>query len=148
MQGKTVLIVEDDRNELDVAVRALRRAEMNLEIEIARDGQEALECLGIERSSGSAEVVRPGVIFLDLKMPRVDGWQVLEKIRDHAATADLPVVVLSSSNRSADIQRSYELGANSFLVKHNDRRSPGAYIAEAAHYWIDLNVPPPRRNLE
>jgi two-component system response regulator len=148
MHGKTVLIVEDDSDELDVAVRALRRAGMNLEVEIARDGQQALECLGIEASSDGAAAVRPSVIFLDLKMPRVDGCQVLSKIREHEATADLPVVVLSSSNRSADIQRSYQLGANSFLVKHNDRRSPGAYIAEAAHYWIELNVPPPRRQPE
>lgn len=148
MQARTVLIVEDNRDELDVAVRALRRAGLDVEVEVARDGQQALERLGIESSEDDTTLIRPGVVFLDLKMPRVDGWQVLERIREHAATSDLPVVVLSSSNRTSDIQRSYELGANSFLVKHNDRRSPGAYIAEAAHYWIDLNVPPPRRTPE
>lgn len=90
--------------------------------------------------------MQPGVVFLDLKMPRVDGWQVLERMRANRASAKLPVVIFSSSNRETDTQRSYELGANSFLVKHTDRRSPGAYIAEAARYWVDLNVPPPRRS--
>ena len=75
-------------------------------------------------------------------MPRIDGWQVLERIRRDPRTADLPVVVLSSSERREDIERSYALGANSFVSKRFQGRSPGHYIAEAARYWLELNRTP------
>ncbi len=138
-----ILLVEDDRNERDVALRALERAGWgDAAVEIAKDGREALEALGLE--SGERTIfAKPSVIFLDLKMPRVDGWEVLQRIRDAPETACIPVVILSSSDRDADVRRSYELGANSFLLKHFDARSPGTYIAEAARYWLEVNQPPP-----
>lgn len=139
-----ILLVEDDRDEVDVALRALRRVGLAASVEIARDGQEALEALGLEAKEGPPS--RPRVVFLDLKMPRVDGFEVLRRIRGSTETADIPVVVLSSSNREADVRQSYELGANSYVVKHYDARSPGTYIAEAAQYWLELNQSPPRRS--
>lgn len=133
----TVLLVENDRDDVDIALRALERSGLDAQVEVARDGLEALEALGLETAAASAPP--PRVVFLDLKMPRVDGWEVLKRMRAHRHTADVPVVVLSSSDRKEDIQRSYALGANSFLVKRFDRRSPGSYIAEATRYWLELN---------
>ncbi len=139
-----ILLVDDNPDEIDVAVRALNKRGLGDAVDVAHDGQEALEKLGLE-SSDSRAGLRPSVIFLDLKMPRVDGWEVLRRIRESESAADVPVVVLSSSDRTDDIRRCYALGANSFVVKHFDPASPGAYIADAARYWLDLNRPPPRR---
>jgi CheY-like chemotaxis protein len=133
-----ILIVDDDRDEIDVALRALDRAGVDAPVEIARDGLEALELLGLEKENGASHET-PSVVFLDLTMPRVDGFEVLQRMRENPATAEIPVVVLSSSDREEDIRRSYALGANSFLLKRFDRESPGGYVAEAARYWIELN---------
>jgi len=132
-----ILLVDDDRDEVVVALRAIEQAGIDAAVSVARDGVEALETLGLE--PGGAYPARPRVVFLDLKMPRVDGFQVLERIRHHPDTADVPVVVISSSDRREDIERSYALGANSFLLKQFDRRGPGRYLAEAARYWLELN---------
>jgi CheY-like chemotaxis protein len=139
-----ILIVDDDRDEVDIALRALRRGGLGESVEVVRDGQEALEVLGLEASVEQVSRIRPRVIFLDLKMPRVDGWEVLRRIRKSADVADLPVVILSSSDQDSDVQRCYALGANSFLVKRFDPKSPGAYLVDAARYWLDLNQAPPR----
>lgn len=139
-----VLLVEDDRNEVDVVLRALDRNGVDASVQVARDGVEALEALGLESQDGHAPPA-PQVVFLDLKMPRVDGWEVLRRMREDPRTRDVPVVVLSSSDRAEDIQRSYTLGANSFLVKRFDPRGPGSYLADAARYWLELNRTPKRR---
>ncbi len=147
MSGHTsLLLVEDDRDEVKVALRALDRAGLGGGVEVAKDGLEALEALGIEPSGDERRPATPRVVFLDLKMPRVDGWEVLRRMRAHPRTADVPGVVLSSSDRIEDIERSYELGANSFLVKRFDPRGPGSYVAEAARYWLELNRSPRRRS--
>jgi CheY-like chemotaxis protein len=139
-----LLLVEDDRNELDVALRAIDRAGLGGPVVVARDGVEALEALGLEADGDGTPP--PRVVFLDLKMPRIDGWEVLRRMRSHPRTSDVPVVVLSSSDRNEDIERSYALGANSFLVKHFDPRGPGTYIADAARYWLELNRTPRGRS--
>ena len=140
----SLLWVDDDRDEVDVALRALRRTGLDATVEVARDGQEALQALRLE-TGREGEPVSPRVVFLDLKMPRVDGWEVLRRLRAHPPTADLPVVVISSSDRERDVEQCYELGANSVLVKRHDARSPGAYLAQAVRYWLELNQPTPRR---
>ena len=146
MKGSgSILLVENDRDDVDVALRALRRLGLDAAVDVARDGQEALEVLGLE-SAPSEGIRRPRVVFLDLKMPRIDGWEVLRRIREAPGTANLPVVVMSSSDREVDVARCYELGANSFIRKHFDPRSPGQYIAEAARYWLEVNRPPPARS--
>lgn len=148
MSGRVdVLLVDDDRDEVDVALRALQRSGVDASVAVARDGQEALEALGLE-GDGEVRAPWPAVVLLDLKMPRVDGLEVLRRIRAADAIADVPVVVLSSSDREADVERCYALGANSFVVKRHDARSPGAYIAEAVRYWLSLNQPPPARARE
>lgn len=127
-----------------MAVRAIRRAGVDAPIEVASDGQVALELVGLESTSEYRTPIRPRVVFLDLKLPRVDGWEVLRRLRAHPATASVPVVVVSSSDEPEDVRRSYELGANSFLRKRFDERGAGTYFAEAARYWLEVNQPPPR----
>lgn len=143
-EDAAILLVEDDRNEVDVALRAIRRAGLHAPVEVARDGQAALEVLGLEPNPSVGEALRPRVVFLDLKLPRVDGWEVLRRLRQHPETAALPVVVVSSSDEHDDVRRAYALGANSFVVKRFDRRGPGRYFAEAARYWLELNHAEPR----
>lgn len=139
-----ILLVEDDRNDVDVALRALRQNGLDASVVVARDGQVALGLLGLEPDPLRDSPLRPDVVFLDLKLPRIDGWEVLRRLRDHPETASLPVVVISSSDEGDDVRRSYALGANSYLVKRFDQRVPGRFIAEAARYWLELNQPPPR----
>lgn len=132
-----ILLVDDNPDDRIFALRALKREGLGERVLTARDGIEALAALGIEPEDPSRP--RPRVVFLDLRMPRMDGWEVLRRIRANPRTARLPVVVVSSSDRPEDVDRSYDLGANSFLLKHEDTRRPGRNLAEAAHYWIDLN---------
>lgn len=138
MRDPFIVLVEDDQSDVDVALRAFRRAGLDVPVTVVRDGQEALDLLCPELGAADG-VPLPQVVFLDLKMPRVDGWEVLRRLREADDTAELPVVVISSSSREEDIRRCYELGANSFVVKRFDSRSPGAYLAEAARYWVELN---------
>jgi two-component system response regulator len=134
-----LLLIEDDRDYVDVIARAFQKAGLTVEFRVARDGQEALDALGLEATRNDQCGGLPRVVFLDLKMPRVDGWEVLRRMRASPRTARLPVVVVSGSDRPEDIRRSYALGANSYLLKRFDPRGPGADLAEAARYWIEMN---------
>lgn len=134
-----LLLIEDDRDYVDVIARALGKAGLEAELHVVRDGQEALDTLGIENGGLSEARPLPRVVFLDLKMPRVDGWEVLTRMRASPRTARIPVVIVSGSDRPEDIRRSYALGANSYLLKRFDPRGPGTYLAEAARYWIEMN---------
>lgn len=136
-----ILLVEDDLDDVNVALRALDRAGLDVSVTVASDGLEALEALGLE-TDGAMPPPRPRVVFLDLKMPRVDGWEVLRRMRRDPSTAEVPVVVLSSSDRREDIERCYALGANSFVLKRFDPRGPGRYIVDAVRYWLELNRTP------
>jgi len=140
-----ILLVEDDDNDVAVALRAFRRADLGDAVQVVRDGQAALEVLGLDHRDGPdghGEADGPEVIFLDLKMPRVDGWEVLRRLREADHTRYIPVVAISSSGRDGDIRDCYALGANSFIVKHFESREPGAYLVEAARYWLHLNRAP------
>lgn len=138
-----ILLVEDDPNDVEVARRAFRRSGLEASLVVVRDGQEALDYVhGSEgRESGDPRPV-PRVIFLDLKLPGLNGWEVLRCIRSHVRTEEVPVVMVSSSDRESDIRESYRLGANSYLVKQYQRDQPGRYLADAARYWLELNRGP------
>jgi len=140
-----LLLIEDDRDYVDLIVHALHKA--GLALRVAHDGQEALDALGLDGTGSSGCGSLPRVVFLDLNMPRVDGWEVLRRMRASPRTARLPVVVVSSSDRPEDIQRCYALGANSYLLKRFDPRGPGTYLAEAARYWIEMNQVNPESEL-
>jgi len=138
-----ILLVDDDADDVAVALRAVHLSEdLDVHVEVARDGREALAALGVEPNGSGIPRVSPCVVFLDLKMPRVDGWEVLRRLRASPLTRDLPVVVLSWSAEREDVESCYELGANSFLVKRFSMRAPGAYFADAVRYWVDLNQAP------
>ena len=141
MSAPLLLLIEDDVDHVDVITRALRKAGVAADVRVVRDGQEALDALGLDDGAPRKDAL-PRVVFLDLKMPRVDGWEVLRRLRSSPRTARLPVVVVSGSDRREDIERSYALGANSYLLKRFDPRGPGAYLAEAARYWIEMNRVP------
>lgn len=140
----SILIVDDDDDFIQVARRAIRRAGLQVQVAVAHDGAEALSALGLTDESPPRPET-PAVVLLDLNMPVRNGWHVLDRIRDDASTRELPVVVISSSNRPQDVRRSYLLGANSFVVKRFDPGRPGSYVADAVRYWVELNEPPPSR---
>lgn len=142
-----VLLVEDDDSDVTVARRAFDRAELP-PLEVVRDGEQALAVLGLDGYAHQDLPLRPRVIFLDLRLPKVDGFDLLRHIRAAPDTRDIPVVVVSSSAREDDVRQAYRLGANSFLVKRFDGGRPGGYLVEAARYWLALNrAPAPREGM-
>jgi two-component system, response regulator len=140
-QTVEILLVEDNPNDLELALRAFAKHNLANSIEVARDGQEALDYLlgGNGREPGRM----PRVILLDLKLPKVDGLQVLRTIRDTDTLKHLPVVILTSSREERDIIESYNLGVNSYIVKPVDFDSFSAAVAEFGCYWLLLNKIPP-----
>jgi len=136
VQDVEILLVEDNPEDLELALRALQRNKLANRIHVARDGAEALEFL----RNGGRQL--PRVVLLDLKLPRVNGIQVLEAIRADERTRMLPVVVLTSSRESPDVRRCYELGVNSYIVKPVDFDAFVKAVAEVGLYWMLLNQPP------
>ena len=137
-----VLLVDDDDGHLMVARRAIARANLAVDVHVAHTGKEALQELGLDDGAEAKPPDVPVLVMLDLSMPGVSGWDVLRRIRSDGRRRQIPVVVVSSSGRPEDVRRSYELGANSYLVKRYDAGRPGGYVADAAKYWVELNVPP------
>jgi two-component system, response regulator len=137
---REILLVEDDSNDVVVAMRAFRRHGIDNQVRVLRDGAEALDYLLGEDTAVNGERRRvPKVIFLDLKMPKIDGLELLERLRAHARTRDVPVVIVTSSSREVDIEEAYRRGANSYVVKQFDLGKPGEYLIDMARYWLDLN---------
>jgi CheY-like chemotaxis protein len=139
-----LLLVDDDEDFLVVAERAFQRAHLPATVHVAHNGAEALERLGLadEWSGGGLQPPELVLVMLDLSMPGTSGWDLLRRIRQNPNTRQVPVVVISSSDRPDDVEKSYALGANSFLIKRFDPEGPGRYLADAARYWIELNQPP------
>jgi len=133
--GTEILLVEDEPADLELTLRALRSRNIANRIVIARDGAEALEVL-----ARAGEV--PRVVLLDLKLPKIDGLTVLQRIRENPRTRTLPVVVLTSSRESPDITRCYALGVNSYIVKPVDFDGFVKAVTEVGLYWMLLNQPP------
>jgi two-component system, response regulator len=133
----TMLLVEDNPDDMEFALRALRENGMDGKVLTAQDGQEALDCLF---SANSDE--RPRFVLLDLKMPKVDGFEVLRRVRANQSTHYLPVVILSTSNEDRDVDESYRLGANSYIQKSMDFFEFTESIKQIGHYWLELNELP------
>lgn len=136
---KTILLVEDDPDHEALAVRALKKSNVVNQILVAHDGEEAIQMLHGE--SGLAEL--PQVVLLDLKLPKVDGLEVLQRIRDHERTKRLPVVVLTSSDEERDLARSYQLGVNSYIRKPVSFADFTEATRQLGMYWLVLNECPP-----
>jgi CheY-like chemotaxis protein len=141
---KIIMLVEDNPDDEALTRRALKKANILNELVVARDGAEALDWLfGAGAHSGRDLSQMPTVILLDLKLPKVDGLEVLQRIRADDRTRLLPVVVLTSSKEEQDLAQSYSLGANSYMRKPVDFAQFAESIRSLGLYWLVLNEPPP-----
>lgn len=141
---KIILLVEDNPDDELLTLRAFRKSGILNEIVVARDGEEALDYLfGTGAHAGRDTSLMPQVILLDLKLPKIDGLEVLQKIRSHERTRFLPVVILTSSKQEEDVVQSYNLGANSYVRKPVDFSQFTEAVRRLGMYWLLLNEPPP-----
>jgi two-component system response regulator len=144
MESKTILLVEDNPDDEALTLRALKRNNILNEVIVARDGAEALDYLFARGAhSGRDTSKQPEVILLDLKLPKVDGLEVLQQIRQDERIRRLVVVILTSSNEERDIIASYDLGANSYIRKPVDFNQFMEAVRQLGIYWLVLNVSPP-----
>lgn len=138
-----ILLVEDNRDDLDMALRALRKANLANHIQIARDGVEAVEFIFAQGTHAGRKVENgPRLMLLDLKLPKLDGMEVLKRIKGDARTKRIPVVIMTSSKEQKDVVESYNLGVNSYIVKPVNFESFAAAVQELGMYWLLLNQPP------
>jgi two-component system response regulator len=138
-----LLLVEDDSRDVELTLLAFQDMKLANNIHVARDGAEALEFVfATDRYAGRDVDHGPRVVLLDLKLPKVDGLEVLRRIRADPRTRTLPVVVLTSSNQERDVTEAYALGVNSYIVKPVDFDRFAQAIRELGLYWMVLNEPP------
>ena len=146
MTNKVILLVEDDPDDEALALRALRRNNIKNEVVVVRDGVEALDYVfgtGAYSSRDATEL--PQVVLLDLKLPKIDGLEVLRRIRADPRTELLPVVVLTSSKEDRDVVESYARGANSYVRKPVEFNEFSEAVRQLGLYWLLLNERPPRK---
>lgn len=138
-----ILLVEDNPSDLELTLHALKKHNLANQIEIARDGAEALDFIFGENNISTEEELTnsPKVILLDLKLPKVDGLEVLKKIKGDDRTKNIPVVVLTSSREEKDMVESYRLGVNSYIVKPVDFQQFIEAVRQLGFYWLLLNEP-------
>jgi two-component system response regulator len=140
-----ILLVEDNPNDLELALHALRRHNLANHIQVARDGVEALDFIfGTGGFAGRTLQSGPRVILLDLKLPLVDGLEVLQRVKSDPRTKAIPVVVLTSSQEDRDVVETYRLGVNSYIVKPVDFERFTEAVRQLGLYWMLLNQPPVR----
>ncbi len=138
-----ILLVEDNPDDMELTLHALKRHNVTNRIEVVRDGAEALEFIFCTGAYGDRSIENhPRLILLDLGLPKVDGLEVLRRIKEDQRTRDIPVVVLSSSREGPDIARAYELGVNSYIIKPVDFEQFSESVRQLGLYWLLLNVPP------
>ena len=144
MKHKVILLVEDNPSDVGLTKRALSRSHIANEMVIAEDGQDALDYLFAAGKYAGREVGEtPALILLDLKLPRVDGLEVLRRIRADERTRRLPVVILTTSREEQDVAQSYDLGANSYIRKPVDFKQFVESVERLGLYWLVMNEPPP-----
>jgi len=135
-----IILVEDNQDDLDMCLYALRQAKLANHIQFLRDGQEALDFIFCQGAYAHRKVANePKVILLDLKLPKVDGLEVLRAIRADPRTQPIPVVMLTSSQEQCDVLESYRLGVNSYIVKPVDFAQFSAVVQQLGLYWMVLN---------
>lgn len=141
--ARPILLAEDNPNDVELTLTALRGLHLANEIVVVHDGTEALDFLQRRGSYAKRANVDPAVVILDLKMPRVDGLQVLREIRANDAIRTVPVVILTSSREESDLLRGYALGANAFVVKPVDFDEFVHAVSQLGVFWTQVNEPPP-----
>ena len=135
-----ILLVEDNPQDLQLALRALAKAHLTDHIQVARDGAEALEFLFCEGAHAGRKLEQgPKVVLLDLKLPKVDGLEVLKRLKGDERTKAIPVVMLTSSREQSDLVESYRLGVNSYIVKPVDFERFAQVVQDLGLYWVSLN---------
>jgi CheY-like chemotaxis protein len=138
-----ILLVEDSQDDLDMTLRALRKANLTNHIQTVRDGAEALEFIFCQGEFAGRNFENPPkVILLDLKLPKIDGMEVLKRIKSDERTKMIPVVILTSSKEQRDVIESYNLGVNSYIVKPVNFEQFAAAVQELGMYWLLHNQPP------
>jgi len=135
-EERVILLVEDNPDDEALAIRALKKNNIKGEIVVARDGVEAIDYL-------QGEGRKPSLILLDIKLPKKNGFDVLEKVRSHEKTRMIPVVILTSSKEEDDLARGYSLGANSYIRKPVDFKQFTEAVRQLGMYWLGINEPPP-----
>ena len=144
MFRKTILLVEDNADDEELTVRALKKNNVTNDLVVARDGVEALDYVfGTGAYIGRDTAALPGLVLLDLKLPKIDGLEVLRRIRADDRTKRMPVVVLTSSKEEQDVIKSYDLGANSYIRKPVDFTQFTEAVRQLGLYWLILNEVPP-----
>jgi two-component system response regulator len=144
MKEKTILLVEDNPDDEMLTLRALKKNNILNKVIVARDGAQALELLFGTKGPGDSELSElPQLILLDLNLPKINGLEVLKKIRSHEQTSLLPVVILTTSNEDRDRIESYKLGANSYVRKPVNFEQFSQAILQLGVYWLVLNQGPP-----
>ncbi len=138
-----ILLVEDSPQDLELTLRALKKANVSNAIHVARDGAEALQYIFCEGPYAARRIEQaPKVVLLDLKLPKVDGLEVLRRIKTDLRTKFIPVVVLTSSKEQRDVVESYHLGVNSYIVKPVNFEGFADAVRDLGFYWLLLNHPP------
>src|SRR5665213_1394833 len=138
-----ILLVEDSQDDLDMTLRSLRKSNLANRIQIARDGAEALEFIFCEGAHAARKIENgPKVVLLDLKLPKIDGMEVLKRIKGDPRTKMIPIVILTSSKEQKDVIESYNLGVNSYIVKPVNFEGFATAVRDLGMYWLLLNQPP------
>ena len=146
MVPKSILLVEDNLDDVDLTLHALKKNRIKNEVVVAYDGAEALDYLfGTGKYAGRDLMIMPTVILLDLKLPKVDGLEVLRRLRASDLTKFLPVVILTSSKEEQDILNGYSLGVNSYVRKPVDFNQFAEAVSHLGLYWLLLNEAPPNK---
>ena len=142
MSAIDILLVEDNPDDLALVLHVLRRQHLADRVEVVQDGAEALDflfCTGVYAHHGATD--RPRVILLDLKLSKVTGLEVLQRLKSEPRTRAIPIVIFSSSAQDRDVTESYELGANSYILKPLDMSELTETLSQIARYWLRLNRP-------
>ncbi|MDR6233022.1 response regulator [Pseudomonas oryzihabitans] len=140
---KPIVLVEDNPHDLELTLVALERSQLANDVVVLRDGAEAVDYLLRRGAYAGREPGNPAVMLLDLKLPKVDGLEVLELVRDTQELCSIPVVMLTSSREEPDLEKAYELGVNAYVVKPVEFRDFVAAISDLGVFWAVLNEPPP-----
>src|SRR4051812_18758850 len=144
MNNVHILLVEDDPKDARLTIREIKTTGIEPQIDLVRDGEEAVDYL-FRRGAYQTRTGQPTLILLDLKLPKVDGLEVLREIKSNPSTRAIPVVVLTSSKEEQDLVESYKLGVNSYIQKPVDFDQFRKTIAWVGQYWLSVNQPPPEK---